>query len=287
MSQVTNRITRKNSDIDKTKRKASDLGQTDKAAKVSKMSDENTISIAQMLQQIHQTTSRTNTEVQSIKTQFNDMNKRLETVETKIGQIDTQIDEKIDQKMRSVLGQNVQNMNNVTTNGVSLQNTLSEGHKDEYWASTRSIMLYPIYSENQQQFGGEFRTFLIRTLGFSQIEAEAMETESLKLVLKRRRGTDGAWKMTKMIRIQLKSREDRDLIMSRISNLATDKKYKMEMEVPDFLTPLYRSLEKKAFEIRRLGDTKKKTSVRYDDENLSLMLLTRGDNQGWQRHDTN
>lgn len=142
-------------------------------------------------------------------------------------------------------------------------------------------MIYPAHSPSPGQYYDEFKVFLKRQLGFSDTEIQIFDIPNVKPMLKRRRDADGEWRMVRMLRAVFRRREDRDHVMARIGRLVADPKYRMEMEIPDHLSSLYRALEKKAYDIRKNENLK--TSVRFDDDNLSLVLLTKSPNEPWTK----
>lgn len=267
MSNQNSRITRNKSEIDKdkTKRKASDQFDPNKTAKVSKMSDEISLVLAAMLQKIHDTTCQTNSEVLNIKKEFSDVKNEIRSVQTKVDDLDKQMEERIEAKVNQM----IQN-----------KNVGCQDNNEAYWSSRRSLLVYPIYSDKTEQLSNEIRLFLTKTLCFSEIEVTAMDISAVELIMKRRRHQIDGWRMVKMMRVSFRSKEDRDLVMSKIPRLATDRKYKMEMDIPDYLTPLYRSLDRKAYEIRQ--NENRKTSIPYDDSKMSLILLARVPGLAWE-----
>lgn len=232
-----------------------------------KMSDNEQTNIAEILLRIDRTTKETKNEMAQFKEQINTIGDRVSVVENTVDEISKTIDQKIDQKISDALKKSSPN---------------GDQFKTAFWSSRRSIVIYPARAPNQGQYLDEFKVFLKRYLGFTESEVSMIDIMSTKPVLKRRRDVNGEWKMVKMIVANLRRREDRDHIMARIGKLVGNSDYRMEMNIPDHLASLYRNLEKKAYEIRK--NEGKKTSVRYNDDDHTLMLLVREPNQPWTRY---
>ena len=227
-------------------------------------------------------TTAANKGIAGIRTEMRAVNTRIDQIENKLTDMDKNIDQKIEQSIKEV----EERLNRkIAANTPTQAPTNSESKDDTFSRARRSILWGPVDVEphSEEDMSIFARDFLVSKLTFDDVAVDTMITEEITLVIRRRKNAQGEWTDMKLVKITFLMRTDRDNVMAKNPNLRNHPGARMEMDVPDHLIPRQRMLEKAAFTIRK--EEKIKTSVRYDDIDRTLKLMTKSPNSPWVMRD--
>ncbi len=187
---------------------------------------------------------------------------RIDGVEGEVKVVSGRVDG-IEQSMIR-LSQRIDDVENRAGAGSGSSDSVSVAN---YWKARRSIRIGPSMATNRQEAMAFVQDVLVNELKLPQWEVNSYRADDVGLVVRhnRAKGQDFT-----MVLVTFQEVAHRDRVFSRVANLS--KELKMEIVVPNHLVMKYKKLERKAYELRQ---DNRKTLVRFDDANQTLILLVR------------
>ncbi len=153
--------------------------------------------------------------------------------------------------------------------GGSGQNQIADTKRDEqYWIARRSIRMGPTEAKSKLEAEAFVRGEMVTTLGMQQWEVDSYDFEEVSLVVRKNRATKTD---ITLVDITFKQVTHRDRVFSRSINIGS-RDLRLEMVVPNRLIPVFKKMEKRAYDLRKGG---RKTMIRFFDERLTLQLLSK------------
>lgn len=209
------------------------------------------------------------------KTTMDQMAKIENKIDTKISHIEKSVDQ---------VKTNVEGLQGKVTNLENRMGRLESSSRgsslaEEFWRARRTVIFGPVKSTEEDDLYAEFKDFMVEVLKIQQWEADTIMIDNLAPTIKKRGGMNpGEIKVAKVL---MATTQGRDRIFSKIAMLANRRGTILEIEVPFHLTGLFRSLEKKAYQLRQNGF---RTSIRFEDTKETLQLIKREKDggQAWQ-----
>ncbi len=184
---------------------------------------------------------------------IDDVEKGVRTVNSRVDGLDVAIDN---------LHQRIQQVEAQSSKGSGSETTVAA-----YWKARRSIRIGPSNATNNQEAVKFLRQLFTTDLKLPEWEVDSQRIEDVSLVVRhnRAKGQDFT-----MVLITFMEVAHRDRIFSRVSKLPAE--MKMEMVIPNHMIAKYKSMEKRAYELRK---DDRKTLIRFNDNDLGLILLAR------------
>ena len=153
---------------------------------------------------------------------------------------------------------------------------LDAERESQYLRSRRSIKIWPISEVND--IDASVRAFFKRYLKVPESVVRSVEFEEIKRVVQPRRS-----KIQKEVLVRFRDSQTRDVVQSYAANLAeAGGNVGLRLDIPDTLRGLFRRFESHAAALRNRYGTVKR-SVRFDDENMSLLRDVKLDDTQWHR----
>ncbi len=213
--------------------------------------------------------------IDGIRQDIRQVNSRVDSIEHRLDDVEAKIDERVKEGLRKAESKIKEKLaENVSRNAM--------GDKEYYYARSRRTLLFaPLNSNQKDRIGSFVNEFLRERLGMETEEVESILIEEAFPVMKRRKNTKGEWINVRMAKVTFETRTDRDMVMMRAPKLREHPESRMEMDILEHLIPLMKKMERHAYVVRR--DKKLRTSIRYNDQNMSLMLLTRANGEQWTK----
>ena len=231
--------------------------------------------LSQQMAVINRNTATTNAKLDIVANDIANINQRVDGVEEKIQKMDNDIDKRIDEKIKMAMAQNPQS----TTKSNASPKSDKIDKESAYWTARKTLLLGPTDEQGNDDDATKAARHITKILQIQRGDFESHQLQQVRIVIRRRK-INGEWKSVKMYRVTFQSRFDRDRVMFTIGN-AYNRGFRIEYEVPDFLVPLQRRLERYAYQMRK--DQSVKTTIRFNDDKMDLILLTKSEGQSWSR----
>ena len=142
--------------------------------------------------------------------------------------------------------------------------------------SRRSMRVWPIKGNNQDELDANFRDFAVETL---QIPTIVIRSTSIADVIRVRSSPNNAVYMG--VLVTFGEITDRDLFFSKARNLS---EYRaptavIRLDIPPFLLGTFKMLNNHGYEIRKANGNDTRRYIKYNEESLSLFLEVKLPNQ--------
>ena len=142
--------------------------------------------------------------------------------------------------------------------------------------SRKSLRAWPIRGEDTSELEEQFRVFAIEAL---QIPEPIVRDSKLASVIRVRTSPQNSAYLEALVTFN--DSFERDFFFSKAKNLSVYRNESgaptagVRMDVPPYLLPTFRLLNDHGFEIRRVNGPETKRYIKFDEENLSLLLEVR------------
>ncbi len=191
---------------------------------------------------------------------------RFDEVFQEVSSVGDRVDGIEDQVMS--LNERVSKIEKAGAGGVVGHASAESKKEDQYWTARRSIRMGPTKAKSKPEAEDFVREEMTSTLGMEKWEVDSYVFEDVSLVVRKNRATKEDITLVDVI---FKQVNHRDRVFSRSINIGS-RDLRLEMVVPNRLIPLFKKMEKCAYDLRQGG---RKTMIRFFDERLTLQLLSR------------
>ena len=162
---------------------------------------------------------------------------------------------------------------------------MGPGRELSYNTSRRSLRIWPLEGESEDELRGSFKSFAREALKVSAHDIQGMEVDRI-----RRTCTSPSANAYMEACVTFREMDDRDFVASRSTNLGSLIKSDgqlmagIRLDVPGFLLPTFRDLNSYAYNVRRTHGKKTRTHIKFDDSCVSLLLEVRlPSSENWLR----
>ena len=216
--------------------------------------------------------------------QVDGMNAKIEKNEADINEIRhtlRQMNQRMDRGPQNEEGNALE-----VRSGPSLNARISQSRETSYSISRRSLRIWPIKGETDQELLESFQAFARTALLIGDLEVKELDIVRIRRTRTPRNSTAYL-----EVCVTFRCSEDRDFLAGKAPDLAplVDNqsgvpKAGIRMDIPSYLMTTFKDLNSYAYMARKSGSRGTKTHIKHDDATMGLYLEVRlSPSSGWLR----